>query len=138
MICHSRYSIRCAVSLACCSENITFLQLNAAIADLYVLPSRSLFHLRSLDCSLLLRSFAFTYLFSTQLLRRSIHSGDPLLTMSRPPSAPSSAPGTPTPRTAASGGTTPIHTIVQNLPNLFQMYEKGTLSDTQVTQVGYI
>ncbi|KIR42072.1 hypothetical protein I307_04631 [Cryptococcus deuterogattii 99/473] len=55
--------------------------------------------------------------------------------MSRPPSAPSSAPGTPTPRTAASGGTTPIHTIVQNLPNLFQMYEKGTLSDTQVTQL---
>ncbi|OWZ38255.1 hypothetical protein C361_04736 [Cryptococcus neoformans Tu259-1] len=55
--------------------------------------------------------------------------------MSRPPSAAGSAPGTPTPRTAASGGTTPIHTIVQNLPNLFQMYEKGTLSDTQVTQL---
>lgn len=57
--------------------------------------------------------------------------------MSRPPSAAGSAPGTPTPRTAASGGTTPIHTIVQNLPNLFQMYEKGTLSDTQVTQVSF-
>lgn len=57
--------------------------------------------------------------------------------MSRPPSAAGSAPGTPTPRATASGGATPIHTIVQNLPNLFQMYEKGTLSDTQVTQVGF-
>ncbi|WVQ75568.1 hypothetical protein IAR50_005195 [Cryptococcus sp. DSM 104548] len=50
--------------------------------------------------------------------------------MSRPPSAPSSAPGTPRP-----ANTTPIHTIVQNLPNLFNMYEKGQLSDTQITQL---
>lgn len=97
--------------------------------------SRSLFLLRSLDRSLLLRSFAFAYLSSSQQLHRVSIRGNPFLTMSRPPSAAGSAPGTPTPRTAASGGTTPIHTIVQNLPNLFQMYEKGTLSDTQVTQV---
>ncbi|ODO01488.1 hypothetical protein I350_06308 [Cryptococcus amylolentus CBS 6273] len=50
--------------------------------------------------------------------------------MSRPPSAPPSAPGTPRP-----ANTTPIHTIVQNLPNLFNMYEKGQLSDTQITQL---
>ncbi|WVO17181.1 hypothetical protein L204_104873 [Cryptococcus depauperatus] len=60
--------------------------------------------------------------------------------MSHPPSAPNSAPSsTPgTPRstsTGSSGGTTPIHTIVQNLPNLFQMYDKGTLSDTQISQL---
>ncbi|WVQ78972.1 hypothetical protein IAT38_001064 [Cryptococcus sp. DSM 104549] len=54
--------------------------------------------------------------------------------MSRPtPTPPASTPGTPRP--SGSGGANNLHIIVQNLPNLFQMHEKGTLSDVQIGQL---
>lgn len=128
------------MSLVGCSGNITLLissicnSLRPSPTCRSSPPGRCSICARSTVRCSCVPSHSHTFLHLSYCTGVSIR-GNPLLTMSRPPSAASSAPGTPTPRTAASGGATPIHTIVQNLPNLFQMYEKGTLSDTQVTQV---